>query len=80
MPRIARSNDQTALSRQNSENVGNITSIKGKGLPEKQTRGGNNLKRPAEKQTVNNSECNAKTRRRAALGEITNVSKNFNIV
>jgi len=72
MPRIARSNDQTALSRQNSENVGNITSIKGKGLPEKQTRGGNNLKRPAEKQTVNNSECNAKTRRRAALGEITN--------
>ena len=80
MPRIARSNDQTALSRQNSENVGNITSIKGKGLPEKQTRGGNNLKRPAEIQTVNNSECNAKTRRRAALGEITNVSKNFNIV
>jgi hypothetical protein len=72
MPRIARSNDQTALSRQNSENVDNITSIKGKGLPEKQTRGGNNLKRPAEKQTVNNSECNAKTRRRAALGEITN--------
>ena len=80
MPRIARSNAETALSKQNSENVGNITSIKGKGLPEKQTRGSNNLKRPAEKQTVNHSEYNAKTRRRAALGEITNVSKNFNIV
>ena len=80
MPRIARSNAETALSRQNSENEGNITSIKGKGLPEKQTRGSNNLKRPAEKQTVNHSEYNAKTRRRAALGEITNVSKNFYIV
>ena len=79
MPRIARSNAETALSKQNSENVGNITSIKGKSLPEKQTRGSNNLKRPAEK-TVNPSEYNAKTRRRAALGEITNVSKNFNIV
>ena len=79
MPRIARSNAETALSKQNSENVGNITSIKGKSLPEKQTRGSNNLKRPAEK-TVNPSEYNAKTRRRAALGEITNVSKTFNIV
>ena len=80
MPRIARSNAETALSKQNSENLGNFTSIKGKSLPEKQTRGSNNLKRPAEKQTVNPSENNAKTRRRAALGEITNVSKNFNIV
>ena len=73
MPRLASSRG-TGLSDRNSENITNVTSIKGKGVLENRTRSATGTKRQAEEPTLKAPEYNAKTRRRAALGEITNVS------
>ena len=75
MPRLASSRG-TRLSDRNSENITNVTSIKGKGVLENRTRSATGTKRQAEEPTLKAPEYNAKTRRRAALGEITNVSVN----
>ena len=87
MPRIAASTRGTGLSLRSSENAGNLTNIKGKGVVDTKivnktgkgtTEPGNRssigMKRQAEESGLG-VECNAKTRRRAALEEITNVSK-----
>ena len=77
MPKITAANNRgTGLSQRDSENIGNVKNIKGKGVIETRTRSGNSLKRQAEEQSISGLECNAKARRRAALGEITNVSRN----
>jgi len=72
MPRLAASSRGTGLSERNSENNTNITSMKGKGAMENRTRSSVGVKRQAEESTLKAPEYNAKTRRRAALGEITN--------
>ena len=74
MPRLAASSRGTGLSERNSENNTNITTMKGKGAMENRTRSSVGVKRQAEESTLKAPEYNAKTRRRAALGEITNVS------
>ena len=88
MPRIAGSSRGTGLSLRSSENAENVTNIKGKGVVDKKIahknvkgtietgkRNSTGMKRQAEESAVG-VECNAKTRRRAALEEITNVRTN----
>ena len=72
MPRIGAINRGTDLASRNSENLTSATNIKGKMAVESRTRNG--LKRHSDEQTAGIPESNTKTRRRAALGEITNVS------
>jgi len=72
MPRLAATNRGTVLSERNSENITNINKIKGKGVMESRTRSSAGLKRQAEEPSLKAPEQNTKTRRRAALGEITN--------
>ena len=74
MPRLAATNRGTVLSERNSENITNINKVKGKGVMESRTRSSAGLKRQAEEPSLKAAEHNTKTRRRAALGEITNVS------
>ena len=73
MPRIGAINRGTGLASRNSENVSNATNIKSKMAVESRTRNG--VKRHADDETISIPESNTKTRRRAALEEITNVSK-----
>jgi len=70
MPRIVGSNRGTGLSQRNAENLGNLNKIIGKGAVENRTRSGAVLKRQADEHNV--GVLDAKSRRRAALGEITN--------
>ena len=96
MPRVAGSNRGTGLSLRNSENVGNVTNVKGKvvvdtkiavknskGKIETGKRSSTGVKRHAEESSASITDCSTKTRRRAALEEITNVSsermRNVNI-
>lgn len=79
MPRLAASSRGTGLSDRNSENIANVTNMKGKGVLENRTRSTTGVKRHAEEPTLKAPEYNAKTRRRAALGEITN-AKGGNVV
>jgi len=72
MPRIGAINRGTGLASRNSENVSNAN-IKSKMAVESRTRNG--VKRHADDETISIPESNTKTRRRAALEEITNVSK-----
>ena len=74
MPRLATTNRVTVLSERNSENMTNISKVKGKGVMESRTRSSAGLKRQAEEPSIKAPDNNTKTRRRAALGEITNVS------
>ena len=87
MPRIAGTNRGNGLSLRSSENVGNVTKVKGKGTVntkitskngkgtiENEKRRSTGVKRQAEELAVGVVDCNTKTRRRAALEEITNVS------
>jgi hypothetical protein len=73
MPRIGAINRGTGLASRNSENLGNATNIKSKMVVESRTRNG--VKRHADEDTIGNPGSNTKTRRRAALEEITNVSR-----
>lgn len=70
MPRIAGSTRGNGLAQRNAENEGNLTKIMSKGVVENRTRSGTALKRQAGENTV--GILDAKNRRRAALGEITN--------
>ena len=72
MPRIGAINRGAGLSSRNSENVSNATHIKSKVVVDSRTRNG--TKRHADEDTIGILESNTKTRRRAALEEITNVS------
>ena len=78
MPRLAATNRGTGVSERNSENDTNAVKIKGKSVMESRTRSSVGLKRQAE-ETIKLTENNSKTRRRAALGEITNVSISVNL-
>ena len=80
MPRLAASSRGTGLSDRNSENIANVTNMKGKGVLENRTRSTTGVKRHAEEPTLKAPEYNAKTRRRAALGEITNVSLSLKLL
>lgn len=70
MPRIGAINRGTNLTSRNSENVTSAANMKGKMAVESRTRNG--LKRHSDEQTNGIPESNTKTRRRAALEEITN--------
>ena len=83
MPRVAGTSRGTGLSLRHADensvttNAKNaVKNVKGAPLKVKAKRGGNAVKRTAEESALSVVDANvdAKTRRRAALGEITNVS------